>query len=166
MPGPLIGPVRVLRELHPSLKAQVVTDTKRRPEGWRVRHRTFRPSRRAASRSVSGDSGREVPGPSLILCVIPGILVTLTIITTVAFLVWYLLYVVLSNWGGDFMDHKIAGHINVALVFGLLQFVTTFAITGAYVSFANRKLDPKATAIRERLEPSLGPAGGVHGQEN
>ncbi len=27
------------RKLHPSLKAQVVTDTKRRPEGWRVRHR-------------------------------------------------------------------------------------------------------------------------------
>ena len=27
------------RKLHPSLQAQVATDTKRRPEGWRVRHR-------------------------------------------------------------------------------------------------------------------------------
>lgn len=27
------------RKLHPSLAAEVVTDTKRRPEGWRVRHR-------------------------------------------------------------------------------------------------------------------------------
>src|SRR5947209_13855332 len=27
------------RKLHPSLAAQVVTDTKRRPQGWRVRHR-------------------------------------------------------------------------------------------------------------------------------
>jgi hypothetical protein len=27
------------RKLHPSLQAQVVTDTKRRPQGWRVRHR-------------------------------------------------------------------------------------------------------------------------------
>jgi hypothetical protein len=27
------------RKLHPSLTAEVVTDTKRRPEGWRVRHR-------------------------------------------------------------------------------------------------------------------------------
>jgi hypothetical protein len=27
------------RKLHPSLQAEVVTDTKRRPEGWRVRHR-------------------------------------------------------------------------------------------------------------------------------
>lgn len=27
------------RKLHPSLAAEVVTDTRRRPEGWRVRHR-------------------------------------------------------------------------------------------------------------------------------
>ena len=27
------------RKLHPSLQAQVVTDAKRRPEGWRIRHR-------------------------------------------------------------------------------------------------------------------------------
>ena len=27
------------RKLHPSLAAEVVTDGKRRPEGWRVRHR-------------------------------------------------------------------------------------------------------------------------------
>src|SRR5438445_11824811 len=27
------------RKLHPSLQAQVVTDAKRRPQGWRVRHR-------------------------------------------------------------------------------------------------------------------------------
>ncbi len=27
------------RKLHPSLQAEVVTDTKRRPQGWRVRHR-------------------------------------------------------------------------------------------------------------------------------
>lgn len=27
------------RKLHPALQAQVVTDTKRRPEGWRIRHR-------------------------------------------------------------------------------------------------------------------------------
>ncbi|RAD00875.1 DUF485 domain-containing protein, partial [Burkholderia multivorans] len=47
---------------------------------------------------------------------------------------------------------KVVGEINVGLVLGLLQFVTTFAITMFYVSFANKKLDPPATAIRERLE--------------
>ena len=30
------------RKLHPSLKAEVVTDTKGRPEGWRVKHRLAR----------------------------------------------------------------------------------------------------------------------------
>ena len=42
---------------------------------------------------------------------------------TIAFLSWYLLYVVMSNWATDFMDTKVVGNINVALVFGLLQFV-------------------------------------------
>ena len=39
-----------------------------------------------------------------------------------------------------------------SMFLGLLQFVTTFAITMFYVSFANNKLDPPAAAIRERLE--------------
>ena len=47
---------------------------------------------------------------------------------TVAFLSWYLLYVVMSNWAPDFMSQKLWGNINVALVFGLLQFVTTFLL--------------------------------------
>ncbi|WP_298582394.1 DUF485 domain-containing protein [uncultured Kocuria sp.] len=84
----------------------------------------------------------------------------------VAFLVWYLLYVVLAMYVPQLFAIQVVGNVNLGVVLGLLQFVTTFAITGAYVSFANRKLDPKATAIRERLEPSLGPTGGVHGQEN
>ena len=84
----------------------------------------------------------------------------------VAFLVWYLLYVVLAMYAPQLFAIQVIGNVNLVVVLGLLQFVTTFAITGAYVSFANRKLDPKATAIRERLEPSLGTTGGVHGQEN
>lgn len=35
---------------------------------------------------------------------------------------------------------------------GLLQFVTTFAITGWYVSYCNRKLDPIAAEIRHGIE--------------
>ena len=84
----------------------------------------------------------------------------------IAFLVWYLLYVVLAMYAPQLFAVQVVGNVNLGVVLGLLQFVTTFAITGAYVSFANRKLDPKATAIRERLEPSLGTTGGVHGKEN
>ena len=69
---------------------------------------------------------------------------------TLAFLVWYLLFVIMSNWANDFMDTKIVGNINVALVFGLLQFVSTFAIAVIYSRFASRRLDPLATGLRKR----------------
>jgi len=71
---------------------------------------------------------------------------------SVAFLIWYFVYVLLSSFAADFMSQKVWGDITVGLLFGLGQFVTTFAITTWYVSYANRKLDPKAVAIREELE--------------
>jgi uncharacterized membrane protein (DUF485 family) len=67
---------------------------------------------------------------------------------TAAFLLWYLLYVVLSAWAGGFMGTKVVGNINVALVFGLLQFVSTFLITWWYARFAARRLDPAAEGVR------------------
>jgi uncharacterized membrane protein (DUF485 family) len=74
---------------------------------------------------------------------------------TIAFLAWYLLYVVMSNWATDFMDTKIVGHINVALVFGLLQFVTTFALAIHYSRFANRELDPLARKLEKRYDEEI-----------
>lgn len=71
---------------------------------------------------------------------------------TAFFLVWYGAYVLLAMYAHDFMAHPLIGHINVGIVLGLAQFVTTFAITFAYVRFANRELDPRASAIREQLE--------------
>lgn len=75
---------------------------------------------------------------------------------TVAFLVWYILFVVLGAFFHEFMSIRLMGNINLGLVLGLLQFLTTFAITAAYVQFANKKLDPRATALRERLEAEAG----------
>lgn len=66
---------------------------------------------------------------------------------TVAFLSWYLLYVVLSNWAGGFMSTQVVGNINVALVFGLLQFVTTFGLAWYYAKFSAAKLDPLARQL-------------------
>ncbi|MFD7710066.1 DUF485 domain-containing protein [Streptomyces sp. NPDC059785] len=71
---------------------------------------------------------------------------------TVGFIVWYLLYVLLSNYAGDFMGTKLFGNINVALVFGLAQFLTTFLIAWWYSRHAAAKLDPKAEAIKSRME--------------
>jgi uncharacterized membrane protein (DUF485 family) len=71
---------------------------------------------------------------------------------TVAFLVWYALYVILSAYARGFMSAQVVGNINVALVFGLLQFVSTFVIAWLYARYADRRLDPVADRIRARLE--------------
>ena len=66
---------------------------------------------------------------------------------TIAFLAWYLLYVVMSNWATDFMNHRLAGNINVALVFGLLQFLTTFVLAWVYSNYSTKHLDPLARQL-------------------
>ncbi|MBA3265223.1 MAG: DUF485 domain-containing protein [Nocardioidaceae bacterium] len=71
---------------------------------------------------------------------------------TVAFLTWYLLYVLMSSFAGDFMSTKVIGNINVALIFGLLQFASTFAIAAIYSSYANRQLDPLAARLQSGFE--------------
>ncbi|NUT48245.1 MAG: DUF485 domain-containing protein [Saccharothrix sp.] len=68
------------------------------------------------------------------------------------FLAWYLLYVLLADYAHGFMSQKVFGNINVGLIFGLLQFVSTFVITTLYVRHANKNLDPTAEKIREELE--------------
>jgi uncharacterized membrane protein (DUF485 family) len=71
---------------------------------------------------------------------------------TVAFIAWYLVYVLLSNYAGDFMGTKLFGNVNVALVLGLAQFLTTFLIAWWYSRHAAAQLDPKAEAIKSRME--------------
>jgi len=68
---------------------------------------------------------------------------------TAAFLSWYLLYVVMSNWATGFMDTKLIGNVNVALVFGLLQFVTTFLLAWLYSRYSAEKLDPLAAKLED-----------------
>lgn len=71
---------------------------------------------------------------------------------TAIFLSWYLLYVVLSGYARGFMATELFGVINVAYVFGLLQFVSTFVIAYVYAKYAEKHFDPTADAIRARLE--------------
>ncbi|WP_432833297.1 DUF485 domain-containing protein [Dactylosporangium sp. CA-092794] len=71
---------------------------------------------------------------------------------SVAFLLWYALYVLLSAYARDFMSTKVVGHINIALIFGLLQFVSTFLIAWLYVRYADRNLDPLADDLRAKIE--------------
>ena len=71
---------------------------------------------------------------------------------TIAFMAWYITYVVANNWARGFMDTPVIGNINVAVVFGLLQFLSTFVIAFLYSRHANKELDPLATRLRNRFE--------------
>jgi uncharacterized membrane protein (DUF485 family) len=75
---------------------------------------------------------------------------------TIAFMAWYITYVVCNNWARDFMNTPVVGHVNVAVVFGLLQFLSTFVIAYLYSRHANRSLDPLATKLRDRFENETG----------
>ncbi|MEU2254578.1 DUF485 domain-containing protein [Nocardia xishanensis] len=71
---------------------------------------------------------------------------------TALFLTWYLSYVLLGAYAHDFMATEVVGNVNVGLLLGLGQFLSTFVITACYVRFANKELDPRAAAIRNYLE--------------
>ena len=75
---------------------------------------------------------------------------------TIAFLAWYLLYVVMSNWAPGFMNTQVVGNINVALIFGLLQFVTTFGLAWMYSRYSNAKLDPLARDLEQAYRDQTG----------
>ena len=74
---------------------------------------------------------------------------------TIAFLGWYLLYVVMSNWAHDFMSTKVFGHVNIALIFGLLQFLSTFLIAWLYARHMNTHVDPAARRLESRYDEAL-----------
>ncbi|WP_392676363.1 DUF485 domain-containing protein [Streptomyces sp. LN785] len=67
---------------------------------------------------------------------------------TLAFLVWYLVYVVAAITAPGLMAHPVAGAVNVAMVAGLGQFLTTFLLTGAYARHARLRRDRAALDLR------------------
>jgi uncharacterized membrane protein (DUF485 family) len=74
---------------------------------------------------------------------------------TVAFLAWYLLYVLMSNWAHDFMSTKVFGNVNVALIFGLLQFASTFLLAWLYGRYMNDKVDPLARKLEAKYDAEV-----------
>jgi uncharacterized membrane protein (DUF485 family) len=79
---------------------------------------------------------------------------------TAAFFLWYALYVLLSAYARDFMDTKVVGNINIALIFGLLQFVSTFLIAWLYARYTERHVDPVADRLKVQVEDDALHAGG------
>ena len=75
---------------------------------------------------------------------------------TIAFMAWYITYVAFNNWARGFMDTPVIGRINVAIVFGLLQFASTFGIAFFYARHAGKALDPLASKLNDDFERELG----------
>lgn len=71
---------------------------------------------------------------------------------TVAFLVWYFAYVLLSTYAEGLMSTPVLGNLNLGLLMGISQFLMTFLITWLYIRHANRNLDQIAEKLRDELE--------------
>jgi uncharacterized membrane protein (DUF485 family) len=67
---------------------------------------------------------------------------------TALFLAWYLTYVTASAYAHDFMSTRVIGVVNIGILLGLLQFVTTVTLTLTYARYAKRRLDPQVTVVR------------------
>ncbi len=71
---------------------------------------------------------------------------------TIASLIWFAVYVILALFTPDLFSGKVWGNNNVGIILGLLQFVTTFLITYIDVKFADKELEPRTAALRDKLE--------------
>lgn len=67
---------------------------------------------------------------------------------SLAFLLWYLAYVVAATAAPGLMARPVTGAVNVAMVAGLGQFATTFLLTWAYARHARLRRDRAALELR------------------
>ncbi|MFK0057672.1 DUF485 domain-containing protein [Streptomyces werraensis] len=66
----------------------------------------------------------------------------------VSFLLWYVAYVVTATTVPGLMARPVAGAVNVGMLAGLGQFLTTFLLTWAYVRHARLRRDRAALELR------------------
>lgn len=71
--------------------------------------------------------------------VVPGVAV---------FLVWYVAYLVTATTAPGLMAHPVAGALNVAMLAGLGQFLSTFLFAWAYARHARLRRDRAALELR------------------
>lgn len=85
--------------------------------------------------------------------VVPGVAV---------FFFWYVAYVVTATTAPGLMARPVAGAVNVAMLAGLGQFLTTFLFTWAYARHARLRRDRAALELRwDTQELTRGIRGGV-----
>jgi uncharacterized membrane protein (DUF485 family) len=75
------------------------------------------------------------------------------LLISLLFIAWYFLYVVASVFARGLMRHRLIGNVNVALVFGVLQFASTFLLARRYSRYSRAVLDP----LRAQVAADAGP---------
>ncbi|MEB3368258.1 DUF485 domain-containing protein [Saccharopolyspora mangrovi] len=66
---------------------------------------------------------------------------------TLLFLLWYVGYVVAAAYFPEFMAIRLFGAVNIGLVLGVGQFVSTLVITALYLRYAANQIDPRAADL-------------------
>ncbi|MFD6325214.1 DUF485 domain-containing protein [Streptomyces sp. NPDC058442] len=116
----------------------------RRPEGAAVKADVYlQVQRSAAFQEVRGRYRRFVV-PAVVL-----------------FCAWYVAYVVTATAAPDLMARPVAGAVNVGLLAGLGQFLTTFLLTWAYTRHARLRRDRAALELRWDTQELARERGGV-----
>jgi uncharacterized membrane protein (DUF485 family) len=80
-----------------------------------------------------------------------------TSLIVVLFLSWYGLYIAMSAYGRGVMDIKVVGNINLGIIFGVLQFASTFAVCWGRARYSRVALDPLADRLRAEIDGSPQP---------
>ncbi|MER6344687.1 DUF485 domain-containing protein [Streptomyces sp. NPDC001595] len=79
-----------------------------------------------------------------------------------AFFTWYVAYVVTATTAPEFMARPVVGAVNVAMLAGLGQFLSTFLLTWAYARHARLRRDRAALELRwDTQELTRGIRGGA-----
>jgi uncharacterized membrane protein (DUF485 family) len=73
---------------------------------------------------------------------------------TIFFMVYYFLLPILNGTATAFMRTEVIGHINIAYLFALSQFVVAWVLAWLYIRRANNVFDPLAEKVRERARQS------------
>lgn len=74
---------------------------------------------------------------------------------TVAFLVWYFSYILLSVYAREWVSTEVFPNINIAIILGVLQFASTFLIAYLYERFSSKHLDAASDALRDKVNEGL-----------
>jgi uncharacterized membrane protein (DUF485 family) len=78
---------------------------------------------------------------------------------TALFLAWYFGYILLTAFARDWVSIEVLPNINIALILGVLQFVSTFAIAWLYERHSSKHLDDASDALRDKINKQIGHKG-------